>query len=400
MTALLLSGLVLVTGSTRPLPPWPYSPEVFPAAWFGSNSTNMENDTQLEALGKYSLAVFGFFHLLTRDNYTHEGAALIDQARIVKRRHPKLPVGIYLDNLRFEPFYDAMHTAIVDPPDPDFFLLNASSPSRAPLLSTTYCVQMIPRVPARDPRCLARFWNWFNPGAVRYFLDKVVEPLVAQEGFDFVFFDGADGFIRGARFPGAWEHASNVPPNTTHEDAVQTLVNLHGEMAELLYRHGKYTVLSEHLQDTGNTTTTDEGAIVSGLLGKPYMRYYEDFLRGPTHLGDSQLGYVETIVSETQKDSVNLPEVIHYVAEGNRLEGTPAVAAFLIGRGEYSYFMASTGWYDNDFQWHAEYDVDYGRPLGSAQRSGSTFTREYSKCSVSLNCTDPHACVGSIRMKQ
>ena len=41
-------------------------------------------------------------------------------------------------------------------------------------------------------------------------------PLVSQKGFDVVFFDGADGFIRGARFPGSWQHASNVRAGTTH----------------------------------------------------------------------------------------------------------------------------------------------------------------------------------------
>ena len=109
-------------------------------------------------------------------------------------------------------------------------------------------MQMVPKIGARDPRCLAPFWNWFNETAVNFFLDKVLAPLVAQEGFDVVFFDGADGFIRGARFSGSWQHASNVPAGTTHADAVQALLRLHSKMAEVCRSHGKYAILSEHLQ--------------------------------------------------------------------------------------------------------------------------------------------------------
>ena len=191
-----------------------------------------------------------------------------------------------------------MRRAVEDPQLRGMFLLNRSSPTHAPLESTTYCVQMVPRVPARDPRCLAPFWNWMNTSAVDFFLEQVVAPLVQQDGFDTVFFDGADGFIRGARFPGSWQHASNVPPGTTHADAVAALVGLHSRMAELCLSHGKYAIFSEHLQDSGNWSTPDERTIVNGLLDAPYMRYYEDFLRGPTWLGDSQLGYVETIAGE------------------------------------------------------------------------------------------------------
>jgi hypothetical protein len=262
--------------AVRPLPPWEYDWNSFPAAWFGANSTGWETEAQLEQLGRYQMAAFGFFDLLTMNNYTHEGAALIEQAAIVKKRHPNVTVGIYIDNLRFEPFYDGMKVAVDDPQYRDMFLLNKSSPSHAPLESETYCVQMVPKIGARDPRCLAPFWNWFNETAVDFFLDRVLAPLVAQEGFDVVFFDGADGFIRGARFPGSWQHASNVPAGTTHADAVQALVRLHSRMAELCRSHGKYAILSEHLQDTGNATTLDEGTIIDGLIDAPYMRKHDN----------------------------------------------------------------------------------------------------------------------------
>ena len=408
--AALAAAAAELAAAARPQPPWEYSYDSFPAAWFGANSTGWETEAQLEQLGRYHMVAFGFFDLLTKNNYTHEGAALIEQSRIVKRRHPNVTVGIYIDNLRFEPFYDGMKVAVDDPQYRDMFLLNKSSPTHAPLESETYCVQMVPKIGARDPRCLAPFWNWFNETAVDFFLDKVLAPIVAQPGYDVVFFDGADGFIRGARFPGSWQHASNVPAGTTHADAVQVLIRLHARMAELCLKNGKYAILSEHLQDTGNfSASTDEGPIVDGLVDAPMMRYYEDFLRGPTWLGDSQEGYVQTIIAEAQNKTLSLPEVIHYVTCGadrscpdpNSLKGTAAVAAFLVARGEYSYFMASTGWYDANFKWQPEYDIDYGKPLEDARYDGASgvFTRQYTKCSVTLDCADPHACKGKIVMK-
>ena len=104
--------------------------------------------------------------------------------------------------------------------------------------------------------------------------------------------------------------------------------------------------------------------------------------------------------AETQNKTIALPEVIHYVADAsNSLNGTAAVAAFLIARGEFSYFMASTGWYDDNWRWQPEYDVDYGTPLADARFENGKFTREYSRCSVTLDCADPHDCIGEVVMK-
>lgn len=113
--ALAVAAVVRSAAAGRPQPSWKYSYDSFPAAWFGANSTGWETESQLEQLGRYHLVAFGFFDLLTKNNYTHEGAALIEQSRIVKQRHPNVTVGIYIDNLRFEPFYHGMEEAIADP---------------------------------------------------------------------------------------------------------------------------------------------------------------------------------------------------------------------------------------------------------------------------------------------
>ena len=52
------------------------------------------------------------------------------------------------------------------------------------------------------------------------------------------------------------------------------------------------------------------------------------------------------------------------------LELVDSIAAYLIVAGPYSYYSASTGWFDKDWVWHKEYDSfrGVGAPLGPAVR--------------------------------
>ena len=40
--------------------PFAYNWSKFPAAWFGANATTWESPAQIEAIGKYSLAILGW----------------------------------------------------------------------------------------------------------------------------------------------------------------------------------------------------------------------------------------------------------------------------------------------------------------------------------------------------
>jgi hypothetical protein len=76
---------------------WPYKYDwsKFPAAWFGGNATDWESDEQIEKIGKYSLAILGWQHLITATNWTASVYAQIEQAQIIKAKHPDLPVYVY-----------------------------------------------------------------------------------------------------------------------------------------------------------------------------------------------------------------------------------------------------------------------------------------------------------------
>eukprot|EP01045_Picozoa_sp_COSAG04_P026091 COSAG04_NODE_3552_length_2716_cov_2.051204_4_plen_89_part_00 len=70
-------------------------------------------------------------------------------------------------------------------------------------------------------------------------------PQAVKPGFDGVFFDGSDGFMRGT-----WKQASNVPKDLTDDDALRVMVDVHVRGAQLLFKHDKYAIYSEHLTDT------------------------------------------------------------------------------------------------------------------------------------------------------
>ena len=55
---------------SRPLPGWPYNESRFPAAWFGAQPLRFENATEVAALGRYSLVLFGWQALQLYENYT------------------------------------------------------------------------------------------------------------------------------------------------------------------------------------------------------------------------------------------------------------------------------------------------------------------------------------------
>ena len=65
-----------------------------------------------------------------------------------------------------------------------------------------------------------------------------------------------------------------------------------------------------------------------------------------------------------------------------------SVAAFLIVQGPYSYYLASTGWFDYSWTWHpALYDKTYGTPLGPATVAApGLYKRAFTGCDVEVKC--------------
>jgi hypothetical protein len=307
----------------------------------------------------------------------------VEQCQTVKKRltaqgFPSTPVIVYCDNLRVQPFYAALQPIMRDPQYQDFFLrdTNKTNPNAQGaagyIPATTYCAQM--HQPHYDPKCLCWYWNLFNDSAVEFYLNTLLLPQASKPGFNGVFFDGSDGFMRGT-----WKQATNVPPGLTDSDALQAVISFHKKGAELLQKHGKYAIYSEHLTDT---TPEQQRVYSTQMQDTGFFRFYEGF--------HATVAYIEMILNETQptNDLNPLPVILH----SGSSSGLSSFAAFLIVRTNYSYFMASNGWLDGGWSWHPYYDLDIGEPLGPAEKrvgsdGGPIYTRSYSKHDVTVDCS-------------
>jgi hypothetical protein len=144
------------------------------------------------------------------------------------------------------------------------------------------------------------------------------------------------------------------------DDALRVMTDVRVASAELLARHGKYPLFSEHLPDT---SPAQQAYIAQRMAGLGYFRYFEFF--SPTQ------SYIEALLPETQG---GLPIMARQLLTP-ALDITASIAAFLLIQaakekcfekflcvlyffliqGKYSYYSASTGWFDKDWAWHQEH---------------------------------------------
>ena len=170
---------------SSPSLPWAYAWDRFPAAWFGGNATNWESDAQIQAIGRYSMAILGWQMLITATDWTGSLYAQLAQAAILKRAHPGLPVFVYAGFGGASGFEENTNRAMYNPAFSDFFMQSTNGPE----YSHSGCQQM--GVPT-NPRCTNYFWNFANASARDFFLTKIVQPLAEAPFIDGVFFDGFD----------------------------------------------------------------------------------------------------------------------------------------------------------------------------------------------------------------
>ena len=236
--------------------PYPYDWSKFPAAWFGGNATNWENETQLEAIGQYSLAIFGWQHLITATNWTASVYAQLTQAAIVKDRHPQLPVYVYTGFGNADGYNAATwellkgasdgcrgHQPCRKVPEPytDWFLETET----VPVYSMSACEQMGMGYsnPPTD-KCWNPIWNVANASARDWFVKHIITPLADAPQIDGVFFDC---FNYAYALPTPWNRrAVNIPNCTTAggagcEALLEGTIDLARRIAVALNAKGKVT---------------------------------------------------------------------------------------------------------------------------------------------------------------
>jgi hypothetical protein len=391
--------------------PFPYDWDRFPAAWFGANATSFESEAQLDFIGKFSLAIFGWQHLIFATNWTASVYAQLNQAAILKARHPDLPVFAYTGFGNADGYnavtFDIIRTASdgcpnhqpcrsVAEPYRDWVLETDS----VPVYSMSACEQMgLGYTNPPTDRCWNPIWNVANGSVREFFIKRIIAPLAAAPMIDGVFFDC---FNYAYQLPTPWNRKATNVPNCTVPDGgpgceallVGTIALARG-VASALNAAGKVPIFSNvgtfANPRPGKPFWLDEARLLKGLEGTRFMFNYE-FMRAEQVASSGQLPNL------LEESSRGVPMGVHTYLNVDKVtnateDPTPHVAAFMLFRQEHWYYFGSTGWMDGDWPWFDELYGQLGRcgkPLGPARGcpAPEVYSREYERCRVSLNCTD------------
>jgi hypothetical protein len=74
-----------------------------------------------------------------------------------------------------------------------------------------------------------------------------------------------------------WKVASNVPAGANDTQALEAMMDVRVQTAQLLVQYGKYPLISEHL---GDTSPAEQAYVEQRMEGVGYFRYFEFFQQG------------------------------------------------------------------------------------------------------------------------
>merc|ERR1712166_436259 len=415
--------------------PFAYNWSKFPAAWFAANATNWEDQAQLAEIGKYSMAILGWQHLAAATDWNAIVYTQIEQAAIIKKAHPSLPVFVYPGYGFAAGFnngtWPALESVLKDregSPYRDFFLQGKSKTVE----TQTYCQQGHTSPGATGDHCLSYVWNMANASARDYFVENVVAPLATSDSIDGVFYDG---FNWGYILPAPWGTQTVNIPNCTNSGTVNPppvesqegvagfgcdalvvgAIDVAVRTAELLNKHGKVPIYSNPASFSRPPKTPiwmNESRLVDALAGSSWMANYE-FMRAESIMNGcpgSAVSTGECILNNMLTESkLGVASGVHtYLQHVNATDPSspledqlPHMAAFMLAREEHWYYFGSTGWWDADYSYQAVYDKasTCGKPSEPAPAvgSGPVYTRAFEHCAVSLDCTNSSFCKGNIQ---
>jgi len=407
----LVAALLLAPPSHAAFP-WAYDWSKFPAAWFGGNATNFENATQLDAIAQYSMAIFGWQHLIFATNWTASIYAQLNQAAILKERKPELPIFVYAgfgnangyNANTWESASDGCpnHQPCrkVAEPYTDWVL----ETDTVPVYSMSACEQM--GLGYSDPptdHCWNPIWNVANASMREFFVERIITPLANAPFIDGVFFDC---FNFAYLLPTPWgRHATNIPNCTNPEGGAgcEALLNGTIELAKGITKAlnaGRKVPMFSNVGSFVNPSPDqpfwlDEARLLAALDGLDFQLNYE-FVRA------EEIGSSGQLPNMLEESSRKVPTNLHTYLNSRDEDPTSHIAAFMLVRQEHWYYFGSTGWLDNDWHWSPLYEQvsACGKPLGDAvgDPAPTVYTRQYENCTVRVDCTNTtkDGCVASI----
>jgi hypothetical protein len=378
--------------------------------WFGASASGVSGPAVLQLLSRHSVAGFGWQmgyqtgkggDVLQSSALAHARAFLED----VNNNHTMLFTYRQIQvSLRL--FKEEKQAA--DDPQKDSFWLHD-------VRKGNLCL-------ARQPwNTLDPFWNFSAAAATDYWLEAVVEQLVNDKslagGRGAVFFDEVDQGTCGYQQPPDVPSYAQCDFRAFDGARLQNASNeMVVRMVKKLNDAGIVPILSldNRMLETGANTAAraqpcalPEDALVEKLQGTSWVRFYENF--PGTYWQDAGPDlYAAMVANAILEAKAGIPTVLHVgtrcssartIRRLGRLGGSIefAVAAYLIVQGPGTTLSLSNGWYDADFCWWPEFDVDFGAPLGPPVRTGRhQWERNYTRSHAIIDVSQPFADAGYV----
>eukprot|EP01116_Phalansterium_solitarium_P020952 TRINITY_DN6359_c1_g2_i1.p1 TRINITY_DN6359_c1_g2~~TRINITY_DN6359_c1_g2_i1.p1 ORF type:complete len:521 (+),score=134.94 TRINITY_DN6359_c1_g2_i1:143-1705(+) len=208
-----------------------------------------------------------------------------------------------------------------------------------------------------------RQFDFRQPAAIDFFVEKVVDSLVNSPYLDGVFLDMTDTWVT---------YLCPTWPCTQQESWDIGNGSLAAIEATLAYTRtlGKVVSVSSH---TSRVRAPEVYYAQLGLI-KKYgngIRYYEGFGGG---FGMSAKDEFLTMLWETQ--TVGVPIHAHAAKRTDNPDWVE-LAQFLVAATDYSYFSYSAGdWNLDSFPWQAEFGQPLGKPVGPAYSQNSSINHQ------------------------
>lgn len=343
-----------------------------PAFIFRTRAAGFDTAAELNVTSNFGLAIYGPNQALDAPPKGAAGAAKgAEQCRQVKARSPGTKCYVYRQGWWVMDMFDDERAALADPDHASWWLREPNSSDYAP---------------GGKPGGPGQLWDFRNASA-RAFFAKILRTAVASPSIDGVFMDDALGACANTEH--VWPGWSSVSLLERHEMCNGTLAALRGAV-EAVAPTGKPLLLSLF---EASPAGKEFNLIVprSTVYAALPARGWASFTNG---LPDPGFGEpCEQLIADAITDTARNVSVVQW-AHVPRVPLNLSLAVFLLGYAPGSYFGASSGWGENGWDWHPEFDLDYGEPLGPPLRgatplrgaSAGEWQRNFTRCSVRVNC--------------
>lgn len=252
---------------------------------------------------------------------------------------------------------------------------------------------------SKDP-----YWNFSDQGAADYWVNSVIGELTMDRaltsgGRGAVFFDEVDqgecGY-RGGNCDFSKFDSASLQAAKFATYARQTAAMNQAGIVPIFSLDNRFAASG------ANTSTTlpcalPEDDMAAALKGLNWVRFYENWPSSFWVPGgiDLEASMVANAIIEAEQGITNVlhgggacPAPNRTISIPGRLGGDveTQMGLYLTVAGPGTTISISNDWYDANFCWRPDYDVDFGAPLGPAVRTGAyTWTRNYTKSYVELD---------------